>query len=55
MGRGRGLAREKEWDVLIHLNNISLVIWLNQPIKNENGFVAGSDTEMRWVSSPLAP
>lgn len=55
VGRGRGLAREKGWDVPIHMNHISLVIWLNQPIKNKNGLVAGSDTEMSWQSSLLAP
>ena len=52
-GEVRGLAREQGWDVVIHMNNSSLVIWINQPVKNKNGLVAGIDTEMSWVSSVL--
>lgn len=33
------------------MNHISLVIRLTQPVKNKNDLVAGSDTEMSWVSS----
>lgn len=48
------VAREQGWDVVIHMNHISLVVWLNQPVKNKNGLVAGIDTEMSWVSSVSA-
>lgn len=48
------MAREQGWDVVIHMNHISLVVWLNQPVKNKNGLVAGIDTEMSWVSSVSA-
>lgn len=48
------MATEQGWDVVIHMNHISLVVWLNQPVKNKNGLVAGIDTEMSWVSSVSA-
>ena len=53
-GGGGGLAREQGWDVVIQMNHTSLVIWLNQPVKNKNGLVVGVDTEMSWVSSVSA-
>lgn len=40
-GEVRGLARRQGWDVDIHMNHTSFVIWLNKLVNNKNGLVAG--------------